>query len=143
MQQETSEMMKKSAQGFTLIELAVVISIVAILAAVAVPRLMGNQAAAEEALARDFVSQLNSAAAMYTAQNSTAPTGFTQFVKSTALANGDTQTISVAIFGPNSRNGQTCNVADAQITCANAFNNLSTATYSWNNGAITANIVKR
>lgn len=125
----------KASKGFTLVELAVVIAIVAILAAVAVPRLVDSTDSAQRAVALDFVSQLNSAAAMYTAKQMTSPNGFTDFVSAAAL--GPNQTISTQTLGDG-----TCTVNAASITCATAFNKIGSITYTWNNGAITHNIPK-
>ena len=124
----------KASKGFTLVELAVVIAIVAILAAVAVPRLVDSTDSAERAVALDFVSQLNSAAAMYTAKQMTSPDDFTNFVKDAALAAADEQTISTATLGQGG-----CVTAANTITCAKGgpFKKVG-ATYTWANGAITA-----
>ena len=125
-------------KGFTLIELAVVISIVALLAAVAIPRLMNNQLAAQKSVALNFTNQLNSALDIYIAtQGQNPPIGFTDFVLTTAIPAGDTtHTISTSTLG----NG-TCTVAAATVTCTSAFPALTTATYTWANGIITANVV--
>ncbi len=130
-------MMKAAQKGFTLVELAVVIAIVAILAAVAVPKLVDSTDSAQAAVAQDFVSQLNSAASMYTAKQMASPDGFDDFVKTGAIAVADTQTLSTATLGAGS-----CTVAAAAINCTSAFNKLTAATYAWNNGAITSTVTK-
>jgi type IV pilus assembly protein PilA len=142
-------MMKRSAQkGFTLIELAIVIAIISVLAAVAIPRFADLGQTAEAALAQDMVSQLSSGAAIYTARQGTPPTGFTQYVTLTnadlnaAPAGGNYFTVSLANFGPNAKNGTRCTIAAAVVTCNAAFNRNNVA-YNFNNGAVTATVTPR
>ncbi len=71
---------RRARTGFTLVELAIVIAVVAILAAVAFTRLMETPESAERALVMDYLNQLKSAASMYTAESGVHPQGFDNFV---------------------------------------------------------------
>ncbi|MDX2085008.1 MAG: prepilin-type N-terminal cleavage/methylation domain-containing protein [Candidatus Melainabacteria bacterium] len=136
-------MLKAAAKGFTLIELAIVIAIVAILAAVAIPRFTDMGSSAQQAVAQDFTSQLVSGAAMYTARMSRTPDGFTDFVtnQNANLSNNPNGnqffTISTQRLGDGS-----CTIAANSINCTNAFDKLTAATYTWANGAITPTITQ-
>ncbi len=124
----------KAQKGFTLIELAVVIAIIGILAAVAIPRFADTTANAEASMIKDMKGTLTSAAAIYTAAQGTTPTDFSSYATRNAVASG-AFTISVLRFGPKNTG---CNVVTTTLTCGSSFNKYTTATYTYNtDGSVT------
>ena len=61
-------------KGFTLVELAIVIVIIGILAAVAIPKFSDMTGTARKAVAQNLLSSMQSALAIYVAQQSSIPT---------------------------------------------------------------------
>ncbi|MEB3287524.1 MAG: type II secretion system protein [Vampirovibrionales bacterium] len=139
--------MKTIQKGFTLIELAIVIAILGILAAVALNNLGNTQASAECSLMKDMASQLASGYATFTAAEGSTPNGFDQYVTmdttfdppAGTAPNRTNENISLFKFGTNAQKGAPCTIAAGAITCTNTFSSYPTVTYQFNNGAILLN----
>ena len=87
-----------SKRGFSLIELAIVVAMVAILIAVAVPKFANADKNAEEALIAGEVDHLRTAAYIYTMRQGTPPNGFNDYVTTQAPPYPSPYTISMADF---------------------------------------------
>ncbi len=81
---ETGKTLKKnrhSASGFTLIELLIVMTIIAILATLAIPRFVGAIRAAREAVLREDLSVMRNAIDSYTMDKQKAPQSLDDLVQ--------------------------------------------------------------
>jgi prepilin-type N-terminal cleavage/methylation domain-containing protein len=136
-------------KGFTLIELAIVIALLSILASLAIQKMADLQSSAERATAQDFLSSLNSGLGLYNARMlKNPPGGFSNFVSSDpahmtqAPAGDNFYTVITATMGPNAKNGQQCTVSNTQVDCTAAFNRINVS-YSFTNDVVTASITER
>lgn len=76
--------------GFTLIEVLIVIVVIAILAAIVIPRLLGAGRQAKEAALRATLQELRNAVALFQAQCGCYPTNLADIMATTAPASGTT-----------------------------------------------------
>jgi type IV pilus assembly protein PilA len=124
--------------GFTLVELALVMAIIAILAAVAIPRFGNVSASGECTTIKNMVTQLISAASIWAAENRVPPDGFTDFVAADALPPPGTSrapTISLRNFGAQAATSP-CIVSLDTITCNGTFKSYAPS-YKFASGTIT------
>ncbi len=133
-------MRQNAKTGFTLIELAVVIAIIAILAAIAIPRLVNATASSECSSIKYMANQLSSAAAIWATENSAMPTSFDQFVSAGPVPNPaplGAPTISLQSFGPNAASSP-CTLGGNTISCNGTFSAYNPR-YTLSAGSVTLN----
>lgn len=73
-------MNKRRTKGFTLIEIAVVITLVGILAFAAAPRFLDLKANADEACAHELLNSLKTSSMFYIAEEHKSPSCFNDFI---------------------------------------------------------------
>ncbi len=125
---------RPTSQGFTLIELAIVVSLIATLAAVVVPKFADVDKSAEAAAIRNMACNLNSAKSIYTLKTGNTPTNFSDFVSSASVPAG-AQTIGTGEFGPK-HDSNPCTVNTTLISCYGTFKRYNYLQYYWQDGDI-------
>jgi general secretion pathway protein G len=127
----------KRRSGFTLIEVLIVIVVIAILAAIVVPRLLGAGREAREASLRAHLQEMRNAIGLFQAQCGDYPAALTDIMATTAPATGGNGvTINAVDFRGPYLTTADGNLPDNPITGANVAG--TDWTYTATTGAVKA-----
>ena len=125
----------KRHSGFTLIEVLIVIVVIAILAAIVVPRLLGAGREAREASLRAHLQELRNAVGLFQAQVGDYPADLTQIMDSTAPATG----ANGVVINPNDFRGPYLTTASGELP-DNPITGANAVGVDWNYAAATGDI---
>lgn len=123
-------------KGFTLIELAVVITIIAILAGLAINLASGALDRGQVARAQAYWDRLKSASALYVSTQARSPSQFTDFVSPSTTITGPTHTIAL-MQEPEDSGLSPCVLGATTIVC-DLGGEVGVVTYTLESGSVYA-----